>query len=432
MTPAATEGAGEPVVLSSQTRLMMIAGLAVVFILYGLVVSGPAETFAGLGRIMFARDMLLTDYVALGGIGAAFTNAGILTLIAVAVYWRAGATVGGGAIACLMLVLGFALFGKNLLNVWPILGGVWLYSRFRGEPFSGHLNTAFFGFALSPVVSEILFSTELTPLVSIPLAIATGLIIGFVLPPIAAQLFRAHDGHNLYNMGFTAGMVGTIVVAIYVSYGFVPEPVFVWSTDTTAILVPFLIVVFLAMIAGGRYLDPGCFRNFRAMLKLSGQAPSDFAARIGDGAVLVNMGVLGLLSLAYVLAAGSVVNGPVIAGVLSVAGFGAFGKHPANCVPIVAGVFLGTVLKGGDPALPGLILAALFSTSLAPIAGRFGWYWGVLAGVIHVSVAQTVGALHAGLNLYNNGFAAGIVATLVSAVILSIRTRGGAETPEKL
>lgn len=421
-----------PKMLSSNARLAMIAGLAVAFIAFGVIVSGPRATLDGLGKILFARDMLLTDYVELGGIGAAFVNAGLLTVIAAAVYWRTEATVGGGAVACLMLVLGFALFGKNLLNVWPILGGVYLYARFRGEPVSGHLNTAFFGFALAPVVSEILFSTALDVVVRIPLAIGTGLVIGFILPPIAAQLFRAHDGHNLYNMGFTAGMVGTIVVAVYMSYGFVPVPVFLWATDANAVLAPYLIVIFLGMIAAGRYVDPECFRNFRDLLRLSGQAPSDFTAKAGDGAVLVNMGVLGLLTTAYVLATGSVLNGPTIGGILSVVGFGAFGKHPFNCAPIMAGVLLATLAKGADPAASGLILAALFSTSLAPIAGRFGWHWGLLTGAIHVSVAQSVGVLHAGLNLYNNGFAAGIVATLVSAVILSIVTRDGERTPEKL
>ena len=60
----------------------------------------------------------------------------------------------GAAVACLFLVLGFALFGKNLLNVWPIVVGVWLYARFRREPFATHINTAFFGVALAPIVSR--------------------------------------------------------------------------------------------------------------------------------------------------------------------------------------------------------------------------------------------------------------------------------------
>ena len=103
----------------------------------------------------------------------------------------------GASVAALFLVLGFGLFGKNLLNVWPIVAGVALYARFRGEPFRAHLNTAFFGGALAPIFSEILFSTDLTPMVSVPLALLTGLAVGFILPPAAAHLSRAHMGFSL-------------------------------------------------------------------------------------------------------------------------------------------------------------------------------------------------------------------------------------------
>ena len=46
-----------------------------------------------------------------------------------------------------------------------------------------------------------------------------------------------------------------------------------------------------------------------------------------------------------------------------------------------------------------------------------------MAGFIHSSAAQTVGPLHAGLNLYNNGFAAGIVASVLVPVIIAIQSR---------
>ena len=38
---------------------------------------------------------------------------------------------------------------------------------------------------------------------------------------------------------------------------------------------------------------------------------------------------------------------------------------------------------------------------------------------------MTVGPLHAGLNLYNNGFAAGIVASVLVPVILAVRAGFG-------
>jgi len=102
-------------------------------------------------------------------------------------------------------------------------------------------------------------------------------------------------------------------------------------------------------------------------------------------------------------------------------GFSAAGKHPRNILPIMIGVFVGTLAKPWSADQPSLVLAALFGTNLAPIAGRFGWYWGIVAGFVHSSVAQNVGDLHGGLVLYNNGFAAGMVAAVLTPVILALR-----------
>lgn len=64
-----------------------------------------------------------------------------------------------------------------------------------------------------------------------------------------------------------------------------------------------------------------------------------------------------------------------------------------------------------------MILAILFSTALAPIAGKFGYKIGILAGFLHVSMVSNIGYLHGGLNLYNNGLAAGFVAMILIPII---------------
>jgi hypothetical protein len=161
----------------------------------------------------------------------------------------------------------------------------------------------------------------------------------------------------------------------------------------------------------------------------TGQSPTDFIALVGFGPTLANMGVSGAIGMAYILLIGGDLNGPVIGAIFTIVGFAAFGKHPRNLVPIIAGVFLGSLAKPWNADDASMQLAALFGTTLAPIAGRFGWHWGIVAGFVHSSAAQTVGPLHAGLNLYNNGFAAGIVAAVLVPVIIAIqsRTRPGSE-----
>ena len=48
---------------------------------------------------------------------------------------------------------------------------------------------------------------------------------------------------------------------------------------------------------------------------------------------------------------------------------------------------------------------------------------GILAGYLHSSVALNVGIVYGGMNLYNNGFAGGIVAIFLVPVIQSISDR---------
>ncbi|MBS0320420.1 MAG: DUF1576 domain-containing protein [Proteobacteria bacterium] len=410
-------------VVSERAILATVAAVAAAFVAFGFGVDSPAGIARGLVAIVTSRDTLLTDYFGVGGMGAACVNAGLLALCACAIFRASGARVTGASVASLCLVLGFGLFGKNLLNVWPLLAGVGLYARFNGERFADHANTAFFGLALAPIVSEILFSTTLPWTASVPLAAATGIAIGFVLPPVAAQAFKAHMGFSLYNMGFAAGLLGTLVVALYKAVGFVADPVFIWTTGNTRLLGVFLALLFGALVACGFAFDRTLVRGLRTIVALPGQAPTDFIARAGFGATLANMGLCGFVGLAYVFAVGGPLNGPVIGALLTIVGFAAAGKHPRNVVPVMVGVFVGTLATRADASGSGLLLAALFGTTLAPIAGRFGWAWGIVAGVLHASAAQTVGPLHAGLNLYNNGFAAGIVATILVPVIIAVRLR---------
>ena len=411
----------EPVPYSRNTILCIVSLFPLAFILIGLAIDTPAEIFSGMVRILTSRDTLITDYIGLGGIGAAFINAGLLTLIAIAFYYLSSANIGGASIACLFIVLGCGLFGKSLLNVWFIILGVFLYTRFKKESFAAHINTAFFGTALAPIFTEILFSTAIPPYLSLPLSILTTLAVGFVLVPTSAHLFKAHMGFNLYNIGFVGGIIGTLIVACYKSYGFVPEPVFIWTTGNNPLFGKILFVIFILMAAGGISLDRNALKKEIHIMRQSGQSPTDFISYAGFGPTLLNMSLTGAIGTAYVLLVGSDLNGPTIGAILTIAGFSAFGKHPGNILPIMVGVFIGSLAKPFNAGDPGFVLAALLGTTLAPIAGRFGWHWGIAAGFLHSSVAQSVLHLHGGLVLYNNGFAAGLVAMILLPIIVAVQ-----------
>ncbi|WP_438315538.1 DUF1576 domain-containing protein [Candidatus Caldatribacterium sp. SIUC1] len=78
------------------------------------------------------------------------------------------------------------------------------------------------------------------------------------------------------------------------------------------------------------------------------------------------------------------------------AGFAAFGKHPRNVLPILFGVYLGTLCAPFRACEPGPLLVALFSSALTPLAEAFGILAGVLAGFLHLFVTMGIGTLYRG------------------------------------
>ena len=94
--------------------------------------------------------------------------------------------------------------------------------------------------------------------------------------------------------------------------------------------------------------------------------------------------------------------------------------HLKNAVPILIGVMLTNVFNIHDSSATFAIIAALFGMTLAPIAGRYGMLAGILAGVLHMSLVTNIGFLHAGMNLYNNGFSGGFVAAFLIPLLETV------------
>ena len=49
-----------------------------------------------------------------------------------------------------------------------------------------------------------------------------GILIGFVLPPLATHAHYAHQGYSLYNVGFAGGIIATVIVSVLKSFGKYP------------------------------------------------------------------------------------------------------------------------------------------------------------------------------------------------------------------
>lgn len=396
---------------------MILAAWGLTLLGFGLAMDTPRGILSGLYRIIVEPDFLITDYISVGGLGAAFVNAGLLMMISTGMLRLLDIKITGASISGVWLMAGFGLFGKNILNIWFIILGVWLFARFQKEKFSKYVYIALFGTSLAPTVTQIMFGLSMPKTFSIPLGMLTGVAVGFILPPLSTHMMRIHQGFNLYNIGFTAGIVGTILVSLFKSNGLQMDTRIIWSTDHQIPLVILLGILFTSMLGVGYVYNGMSFRGLQKLYKYSGRAVTDFLVLEGFPVTLINMGINGIFATAYVMLVGGVLNGPVIGGIFTIVGFSAFGKHLSNIFPIFVGVALGGLTKMWAVNEPGMLLAALFGTTLAPIAGQFGWGYGVIAGFLHSLVVQNVGYLHAGLNLYNNGFSGGIVAATLIPII---------------
>jgi len=394
-------------------KLGVLFFVATYLALWSLLLNSPKEILQGLYKILVSPAGLLTDYFMLANPGAALMNAAIMTYLCLVLILKTNSRIHGVTVAGTIMVTAFSLFGKNPLNAAPIVFGVLLHARLKKEPFGQFLAPSFFATALGPLVSEIAFNMSFAPLPGILLGSFAGVVAGLLIPIFAVTAMAFHKGYNLYNIGFTAGIIGSFLVSITRGFG---ASLIYESQISSGYNVPMSILLFglfLSLILLGIKENHGHLKGYRRLMNLPGIAGTDFIATSGLGLTIFNMGLVGVISLVYILLVGGELNGPTMGGVLAVVAFGAFGKHAKNILPVMLGVFLMASIGNYEVHATGVLLAASFGTTLAPIAGTYGKVAGIVAGMIHLNIVVNTGYLHGGLNLYNNGFAGGIVAAVM-------------------
>lgn len=379
---------------------------------------GFSSTLKNLIIIQMHPGRLISDFTQVGGAGAALLNAVLVSSMGLFLVYINKVSLSGPTLAAFFTIFGFGLFGKTPLNILSIFIGVYFSSRIIGQPFHRYILIALFGSALGPLVTYVVFELGIAGFPAIIAGFAVGIIAGMLLPPIAKAMLHMHQGYNLYNIGFTCGFLGLFAAGVIEATGRSLAVDIIWNTTPAAILRFFIPVLSLFFIIAG-FLEgrEKTISDLMLIQKRTGRLPSDFIDRVSQGGTLLNMGLLGIAGWIYVAIAGGSFNGPVLGGILTIIGFGAFGKHLKNSLPVVLGVVLACLIFRKNPADPGPMLAALFVTTLAPIAGEFGYLAGITAGFIHLLMVERTALWHGGFDLYNNGFAGGLTATLLISVI---------------
>lgn len=415
---------------SSQISKLICVALGLSLLVTGFILDTPVSIFRGLFTYITSPDVLMSDYFVIHSTGAALVNAGIVTLMSVGLTLLVGCTYSGNTIAMIFLMAGFALFGKNPFNILPFFLGVWIYSKLKKKPMKNYIHAALFSTTLAPFVTEIFLRPPFPVAVNLLLSVAVGAFIGYIIIPIAGHSFAGHLGYNLFNYGFAGGLIALALTSVLRAFGSTVETADLWATGIPLSMIIYLSLLIAALIVIGLYFSNWSLRPLLALFKQTGRSPSDFVISNGIGPTLINMGLMGLLSVGYILLIGGDLNGPVVGAIFTSIGFGAAGEHPRNSIPVIGGVFFASMLITHDATLPTIQLAALFGTALAPLSGQFGAIFGVIAGFLHTCVVLAVGPLCGGYNLYNNGFAAGLVALIMIAVLRDTFPKKALPSPE--
>ena len=284
--------------------------------LFGLFLGPLDQILPGLATIVLTEDALITDYVLIAGPGAALINSALVTAVTLVMLRLSHEPFNGFSLVVVGLMSGFSLFGKNVVNIWPILLGSWLYAKLRREPFGKYVPTGLLSTALAPVISYIALDNGWgTPL----LGGLVGVLIGFILPPLSAYTYKIQNGMNLYNVGFACGLLAFILVPLISSMGASPATRYHWAEGYDLplglALGIFCVVLFLlGLLCSGRPAWAS-WAGYRRLLLTSGRAPSDYLRMFGAGPVLINMGINGLIGIAFILGGGGDLNGPTVGGI---------------------------------------------------------------------------------------------------------------------
>ena len=173
--------------LTRERKFLLLALIPAYFIVAGLLLQPLEGILEGVYTMIREPDFLITDYIAVGGIGAAFINAGALTLMSIGFIYFLDMEMDGHTITSSCLMFGFSLFGKNLMNIWAILLGVLLYAKYHKTSLSKYIYVGIYGTSLSPIITQIMHIVDMPLLGRLLLTVGVG--ISMFTMPIRATRF---------------------------------------------------------------------------------------------------------------------------------------------------------------------------------------------------------------------------------------------------
>ncbi|MGX7195993.1 DUF1576 domain-containing protein [Enterococcus olivae] len=172
------------------------------------------------------------------------------------------------------------------------------------------------------------------------------------------------------------------------------------------------------------------WQGLEAIIVSPSNLTTDYIELGGLGATLLNSGILTFLSLFMLRRHEHYFSPNTVLTVMLLAGYSFWGKNLFNAAPIFIGLSVYLKQKGDDSQTD--IAAGMLGTALAPAVSLVFFYsddWqmkgialllGFLIGYTIVPVFKKVQNFTRGLNLYNMGFAAGVLSIAVNIVVTKL------------
>ena len=415
------------------------------------------DFFQNLVRILTSPSKLVTDYFALGGLGSTLFNAAICGLCTNLIVFLSRPKANATILAGYMLVVAHCFYGLNFLNMWPPLIGIIFYCVVMKKKISENIHIAFFSTALAPFVSELSFryamenydpATIRVNWVGAILSLVCGLAIGFIIPALLPGTAAMHHGYSLYKAGLAIGILGIFLNAFMYSTLGVEAPGDLPISNDAYYALPygyrgfmniFFIILFSLTFIFGFILNGKSMGGYRQLLHCTGHG-LDFTDKFGMPVCMINIAVYGFAILIYLnlvfvlpevfpgLPAGVGFTGATAGIIFAALTFAADGQHIKNVFPIVVGYvalfgLMVLICKAAGFDIPWTLSTQAymnglaFATGLCPIAGKYGFRYGVLAGFMSAIICAITAAMHGGFVLYNGGFNAGLTALVLIPIL---------------
>ena len=416
---------------------LFFAAISLCFLIAAFIMPDRADAFTGLWKILTGTCKISTNYFALGGFAATFLNMGLVGLICTALCFLPGAKPNNVTTLGVLLTIGFGSWGINPLNMIPTILGVVLYCLVKKEKLGAMSNAMMYSTGIAPLISDLLFRYPGVEYVGfnwlgLGLALFIGLVIGFFLPAGLAYAPNIHKGYDHYSaavpIGFTAFFLRAALYNVMLGQKtadlstLAALDVVSWPMTNIFCFVVFGLCIVAALLMGCKPKD------YLALMKDSGHGVC-FTAKYGNAPFLMNVGVFGLMIVGYFNLAGlmdgkEVWTGMTFGIVFCMLATCNSGSHPGNVWPIMVGYILTSYLFGWINGLLGgsfaltignqsILIGLCYANGLSPIAGKYGFGYGMLAAGLHYLLVTAVPDMHGGFCLYNGGFTAALICLLL-------------------